>query len=158
MDLKDFKNDDAFKTSSQVEGLLDKLDLNDPGLSVVDSRSSIPSLMQSYMACQAQTNEELIRFMGQRISEPLTVDGVQQSVGDQHAALSRIGNKQNLLTRQMERSLFEHLNKQAGLQSENGLDLINEPPASFGIEAKVSDSGLRLITPFSGDSDNNEND
>ena len=158
MDLKDFKNDDAFKTSSQVEGLLDKLDLNDPGLNVVDSRSSIPSLMQSYMACQAQTNEELIRFMGQRISEPLTVDGVQQSVGDQHAALSRIGNKQNLLTRQMERSLFEHLNKQAGLQSESGLDLINDPPASFGIEAKVSDSGLRLITPFSGDSDNNEND
>lgn len=160
MDLQDFKTNEEYRTSSQVGGLLDKLDLNDPGANVVDSRSSIPSLMQSYMACQAQTNEELIRFMGQRISQPLQVDGVEQSVGDQHAALSTIANKQNLLTRQMEKSLYDHLNKQAGLECEAGLDLINDPPMGdvFGIEAKVSDSGLRLITPFTGDSENNEND
>ena len=31
MYLQDFKNNDEYRTSSQVEGLLDKLDLNDPG-------------------------------------------------------------------------------------------------------------------------------
>ena len=79
MDLQDFKNNEAYWTSSQVGGLLYKLDLNDPGVNVVDSQSSIPSLMQGYMACQAQTNEELIRFMGQQISQPLNIGGVEQS-------------------------------------------------------------------------------
>ena len=117
--------------------MLDKLDLNDPGVNVVESRSSIPSLMQSYMACQAQTNVELIRFMGQRIYKLLQIDGVEQSVGDQHAALSMIANKQNLLTCQIERSLYDHLNKQAGLDSEAGLYLIDEPlmGATFDIKA-----------------------
>ena len=86
--------------------------------------------------------------MGQQISKPLNIDGVEQSVGDQHAALSMIANRQNLLTRQMERSLFDHLNKQAGLESESGLDLINEPPVTFGIEAKVSDSNYTLYGRF----------
>ena len=36
MDLQDFKNNDAYRTSSQLGGLLDKLDLNDPGVNVVD--------------------------------------------------------------------------------------------------------------------------
>jgi hypothetical protein len=51
MDLKDLKTNEAYRTRSQVGGLLDKLDLNDPGVNVVDSRSSIPSLMQGYMNC-----------------------------------------------------------------------------------------------------------
>ena len=102
MDLQNFKNNEEYWTSSQVGGLLDNLDLNDPGVNVVDPRSSIPSLMQSYMACQSQTKVELIRFMGQRIYQLLQIDGVEQSVGDQHAALSMIANKQNLLTCQIE--------------------------------------------------------
>ena len=36
--------------------------------------------------------------------------------------------------------------------------MINTPPSSYGTESKVSDSGLRLITIFTDDSTNNEED
>ena len=60
MDLQDYTETEQYRTSSQVGRLLEKLDLNYPSENVIDSRSSIP--LQSYIACQAETNESLIRF------------------------------------------------------------------------------------------------
>ena len=134
------------------------MDLNNPGAQVLDAQSSIPKLMHDYIACQAATNDSLLQFVGQQIIAPIMLNGTEVSVREQQATLSNIGSRQNLLNRQIEKTLHDHLKVQAGLESTLSQDIINLPPMgdTFGVEAKVSDSGLRLITPFTGDGDNNE--
>ena len=70
-----------------------------------------------------------------------------------------MANKQNLMCRQLEKNLHDHLNIQLGKKVDTEQHLVNEFPLdSFGIEQKISDSSLRLSTPFSGDEANNEAD
>ena len=69
----------------------------------------------------------------------------------QQQILSEIANKQNLMSRQIEKSLHDHLSVQLGLKPDADQHLVNEYPGNFGTEAKISDSSLRLKTPFSGD-------
>ena len=161
MDVRDYKDNANYQSSSQVGAIMAKLDLDNPGQEVLEPQASMPLLLQNYVACQAATNAELISFMGQRITTPITIGGNEQTVAQQQQALSTIANKQNLLTRQVEKSLSDHLKMQKGIDCETREILINEPPmgSNFGLEAKVSDTGLRLITPFTGDSlDSNESD
>ena len=158
MNVQTFKNDNEYQDSSNVDCIINKLDLNNPGAPVLDAHSSIPKLMHDYIACQALTNDSLLQFVGQQITAPIMVNGTEVSVRDQQATLSTIGSRQNLLNRQIEKTLHDHLKVQAGLESTLSQDIINLPPMgeTFGVEAKVSDSGLRLITPFTGDGENNE--
>ena len=153
MDLKDFKDDVAFQNNPHEGELLQSLDLNNPGKLVLANQSSVPRLLQQYMSCQAATNAQLIEFMGDRLGE-VTLHGAVQTVASQQDHLSQIANKSNLLTRQMERLLEEHLKMQEGTDYDYKEMLIHEPPMGqvFGVEAKASDTGLRMISSFSGDS------
>ena len=45
---------------------------------------------------------------------------------------------------------------EVGLTSSGDVHLIQPPPTEWGVEHKVSDSGLKLITDFSGDFNQNE--
>ena len=161
MDVKDFKAAEAYQDSARMGELLQQLDLNQPDKLVIEEQSSIPSLMQKYMTCQAETNAQLISFMGERITTPITINGDEISVLQQQHQLSTMASKSNLLTRQMEKMLTDHLKMQEGTAYDFKEVLINEPPMgnSFGLEAKASDTGLRMINTFSGDCEaSNEED
>ena len=59
----------------------------------------------------------------------------------------------------MKKNLSDHLNVQLGKKVESDQHLVNEFPGdAFGQEVKISDSSLRLITPFSGNEANSETD
>ena len=158
MNVLDFKDSDVYKDSSQVTELLRQIDLTNPDTLVVSSQSSVSQIMQNYIACQSETNARLIDFVGQQIKVPAQINGAEATVADQQNMLTDIANRQNLISRQLEKSLFNHVKQQTGKDCEASYQLINEPPmgSTFGIEAKVSDSGLRLISPFSGDETNCE--
>ena len=158
MDTEDFKDTDLFIESSKVTRLLQELDINDPDKLVVTNQASLPTVVHNFIACQTETNARLIEFMGRQIVAPTMIRGVETSVVDQQGTLSEIATRQNLISRQLEKSLYDQLQVQKGNDCETPDHLINPPPmgSTFGVEAKVSDSGLRLITAFSGDSDNNE--
>ena len=53
MDVKDFKADEAYQDSARMGELLRQLDLNNPNKLFVGEQSSVPSLIQKYMTCQA---------------------------------------------------------------------------------------------------------
>ena len=149
MDVKDY--DQNF--NRDPSNLLAKIDLANPERIVVEDKS-IHQLMRQYMSAQSDTSSRLIDFIGQRITTEVEIDGHRLSVVEQQRELSEIANKSTLLSRQMEKLLDERNKLQKGVDYENE-KLINEPPMStFGQEAKVSDTGLRMIVNFSGD--NNE--
>ena len=125
MNVQTFKNDNEYQDSSNVDCIINKLDLNNPGAPVLDAQSSIPKLMHDYIACQAMTNDSLLQFVGQQIIAPIIVNGTEVSVRDQQATLSNIGSRQNLLNRQIEKTLHNHLKVQAGLESTLSQDIIN---------------------------------
>ena len=158
MNVQDFKDSDVYRDSSQVTELLQQVDLTNPATMVVSSQSSVSQIMQNYIACQSETNARLIGFVGQQINAPVQINGTERTVVDQQSMLNDIANRQNLISRQLEKSLFNHVQQQQGKDSDSSYQLINEPPMgnTFGTELKVSDSGLRLISPFSGDEENCE--
>ena len=117
MDVKDYKAAEAYQDSAMMGELLQQLDLNQPDKLVIEEQSSIPSLMQKYMTCQAETNAQLISFMGERITTPITINGDEISILQQQHQLSTMASKSNLLTRQMDQLLMDHLNMQEGTES-----------------------------------------
>ena len=158
MNVQDFKDADIYKDSSQVTELLQQVDPANPSSLVISNQSSVSQIMQNYIACQSETNARLISFVGQQISAPVQIDGTENTVADQQQMLNDIANRQNLISRQLEKYLFNHVKQQQGKDCDANYQLINEPPMGnhFGAEQKVSDSGLRLISQFSGDEANCE--
>ena len=140
MDTEDFKDTDLFIESSKVTGLLQELDINDPDKLVVTNQASLPTVVQNFIACQSETNAQLIEFMGRQIIAPAVIGGVETSVVDQQGTLSEIATRQNLISRQLEKSLYDQLQIQQGHDCETPDHLINPPPmgSTFGVEAKVS--------------------
>ena len=152
MDIKDFTGTFADVPSD----LLGKVDTSDPTTMVVEGRS-VDQLLRQYMTAQSSTTNQLVTFIGERIIDQITVDGTPISVAEQKRQLSQIANKSALVSRQMENVLSEHLKKQEGIDFDSNEKLINEPPIiTFGIENKASDTGLKMIDTFSGDTTNVE--
>ena len=60
---------------------------------VVENKS-----IEQLMAAQTNSTNQLITFMGERITEPVTVDGTQISVNEQKRQLSQIANKSTLVS------------------------------------------------------------
>ena len=146
MDVKDY--DQTFERDAS--DLLAKLDLDHPERTVVEDKS-IHQLMRQYMSAQSDTNTRLMTFIGQRITNNIEINGQRLTVQAQQNELSDIANRSTLLSRQMEKLLDENSKMQIGVDYENER-LINEPPMTdFGIEQKVSDTGLRMLNSFSGD-------
>ena len=156
----DFKGNPAFADSFQASDKLDKIDVTDPTKEVIGNDSSLATLMQSFVNAQAQTNTNLIQFLGVQAANAtgnITVDGAELTPAQQTEYLTDIASKQNLLSRQLEKSLQVQINGQVGIPSSDEVHLIHPPPKEWGVEQKVSDSGLKLINEFSGDTDQNEN-
>ena len=68
MNNQDFKDTNLYQESSKVMGLLQELDINDPNKLVVTNQTSLPKVVQNFIACQAKTNTQLIKFMGRQIT------------------------------------------------------------------------------------------
>ena len=155
----DFKGNPAFADSFQASDKLDKIDVTDPTKEVIGNDSSLATLMQSFVNAQAQTNTNLIQFLGVQAANAtgnITVDGAELTPAQQTEYLTDIASKQNLLSRQLEKSLQVQINGQVGIPSSDEVHLIHPPPKEWGVEQKVSDSGLKLINEFSGDTGQNE--
>ena len=60
----DFKGDQAFAISFQAADKLTQVDTADPTKEVIGNDSSLATLMQSFVNAQAQTNHNLINFLG----------------------------------------------------------------------------------------------
>ena len=158
MDIRDFKAEEIYQLGGEINQLLSKISLQDPQRMVIGEQTSVPQLLHDYIAAQTHTNNQLMGYVARNITRPNTVEGREISVAEQQQGLVLIAEKQNLLARQIERKLFQHVQEQIGNEVITPQDLINTPPSSYGTESKVSDSGLRLITIFTGDSTNNEED
>ena len=104
MDIKDFTGTFADVPSD----LLGKVDTSDPTTMVVEGRS-VAQLLRQYMSAQSSTTNQLVTFIGERITDQITVDGTPISVAEQKRQLSQIANKSALVSRQMENVLSEHL-------------------------------------------------
>ena len=144
MDIQDFR--DIYV--DQATDLLQKLDLNDPEKSVIKTQDSLTAMLENFIKTQSATTSSLINFVGNQCTE------------NQHKeVLSELASRQNLMCRQLEKGLNDHLNIQLGKKVESDQHLVNEFPSEvFGQEVKISDSSLKLITTFSGDEQNSEAD
>ena len=155
MDIRHFR--DVYV--DEAADLLSKLDLNDPNKSVVNNNDSITAMLENFIKSQSETTSQLIQFVGNQVTENRQVDGDELTPAHQKKILSELASKQNLMCRQLEKNLHNHLNVQLGLKPDADQHLVNEYPGErFGTEAKISDSSLRLINPFSGDEINSEAD
>ena len=156
MSVRNFKTEEPYTLNGDLDELLQKLDLQQPSKMVIDEHSSVPQLLLDYISTQTYTNNELLRYISNNLTVPTQVDGTELSVEQQQQQLKLAAEKQNLLCRQIERTLYTHLQEMQGNEILCPQDLINMPPTEFGTEQKVSDNGLRLITTFSGDVEDNE--
>ena len=156
MDIKKYDDTPGFVSSFQASNKLDKVDLDNPMELALGTEASVPALIQSFIHCQAQTSNTLIELLGQKVTGNVTINDKQYDETGQKDYLSKLASRQNLLSRQLEHQLHQHVQLQKGIDSREELHLINEAPKEFGSEEKVSDSGLRLIDTFSGDTSQNE--
>ena len=155
MDIRDFR--DIYV--DEAADLLEKLDLNDPNKSVVKTHDSLTAMLEHFIKTQSATTSSLIDFVGNQCTENREINGTELTPNQQKQVLSELASKQNLMCRQLEKNLNDHLNVQLGKKVDIEQHLVNEFPAdTFGAEVKISDSSLRLITPFSGDETNSEAD
>ena len=100
MDIKDFTATFADVPSD----LIGKVDTNNPSTMVVEGRS-VDQVLRQYMSAQSSTTNQLISFIGERITDQITVDGTPISVAEQKRQLSQIANKSALVSRQMENGM-----------------------------------------------------
>ena len=116
-------------------------------------------MLENFIKSQSETTSQLIQFVGNQVTENRQIDGDDLTPAQQKNILSELASKQNLMCRELEKKLHNHLYVQLGLKPDADQHLVNEYPGErFGTEAKISDSSLRLINPFSGDDANCEND
>ena len=155
MDIQDFR--DVYV--DQATDLLQKLDLNEPEKSVIKTQDSLTAMLENFIKTQSATTSSLINFIGSACTENRQINGNELTPNQQKQVLSELASRQNLMCRQLEKGLNDHLNIQLGKKVESDQHLVNEfPNEVFGQEVKISDSSLRLITPFSGDETNSEAD
>ena len=153
MDVKDFAADPQYASSCQAAECLNKLDLNDPTKSALGEDESMASLMQAYVSSTAHSTTKLIELIGSRdCTMNVTVDGDEMTPAQQKVYLEQLASKQNLLSRQLEKSLQTQICSNKGVDTEALEHLINPPPTTWGNETKVSDTSLKLIHGFDGDS------
>lgn len=155
----DFKDNPSYSASFQAADKLDKLDLKDPTKDVIGNDTSLAFLMQSFVNAQAQTNHNLLQFLSEQTAaggENITINDTELTATQQKVYLTDLATKQNLIARQLEKSLQNQIQDQHGLHFDADLHLINPPPTEYGTEQRVSDTGLKLIPDFSGDTNQNE--
>ena len=128
MDIRHFR--DIYGVD-EATNLLSRLDLNDPSKSVVNNNDNITAMLQHFIRSQSETTSQLIQFVGTQVTENRQVDGNDLTPAQQHQLLSEIANKQNLMSRQIEKNLSDQLSVQMGLRPDVDQTLVNEYPGTF---------------------------
>lgn len=161
MDIQNYKDQPEFKESASAANHSQMIDSANPSKMAIDSDASLATIVQSFIALQSQTNHSLIEYISKTVATEAGNVDINEEILDkdkQRVFLTEIATKQNLMSRQLERSLHQQISGHQGLHLQADLHLINPPPDTWGNADKVSDSSLKLIPEFSGDSSNNEND
>ena len=114
MDIRDFKAEEIYQLGGEINQLLSKISLQDPQRMVIGEQTSVPQLLHDYIAAQTHTNNQLMGYVARNITRPNTVEGREVSIAEQQQGLVLIAEKQNLLARQIERKLFQHVQEQIG--------------------------------------------
>ena len=157
MDIKDFSEEPGYVDTYEAANCMLQLNLEEPEQNALGQDASLASLMQSYISASSQSTTKLIRILGTRSNEEeITVDGTKISPAEQKKMLTEIASKQNLLSRQVEKSLQEQINSNQGISEHAVTQLISIPPETWGVEQKINDTSLKLINTFTGDSSQNE--
>ena len=129
MDIRDFR--DIYV--DEAADLLGKLDLNDPEKSVVKTHDSLTAMLEHFIKSQSATTSSLINFVGNQCTENRQINGAELTPNQQKQILSELASKQNLMCRQLEKNLHDHLNVQLGKKVDTEQHLVNEFPGdSFG--------------------------
>ena len=61
-------------------------------------------MLQHFIRSQSETTSQLIQFVGTQVTENRQVDGDELTPAQQQQLLSDIANKQNLMSRQLEKN------------------------------------------------------
>ena len=159
MNIPNFKDQPEFAESATAADKCTKVDTLDPTKMAVGSEASLAAIVQSFIATQSQTNHQLIQYIGKAVATgaaDVTIDNRTLDSDNQQQFLAEMASQQNLLARQLEKNLHGQIALQSGAHPQADLHLINAPPTEWGISEKVSDSSIKLISEFSGDSSDNE--
>ena len=156
MDIQHFTDNVKYAATYNAADKLSKLSLETPDVINIGTDTSVPALVQTFVNSQSQLTGTLFHIVGQAVSQDVVIDGRNVTPAQQKILLSELASKQNLFSRQLEHSLDQHIKLQQGIDSREDSHLINQPPVNFCTEAQVSDTRMRLLTEFSGDSMHNE--
>ena len=159
MNIPTYKDQAEFVESSLAADKTEKIDTEDPHKLAVGSDASLAAIVQSFIASQSQTNHQLIEYIGHAVastSDDVRIGNLTLNNQNQQNFLSEIAARQNLFSRQLEKNLQQQIILQSGGNIQPEAHLINVPPSEWGQQEKVSDSSIKLINEFSGDSSDNE--
>ena len=101
----------------------------------ISTDASLATIVQSFIALQSQTNHHLLEYMSKTVSDEgaaVQIDNKQLDNAAQKEFLNEIATKQNLMARQLEKSLHQQIANHDGLHIESDLHLINAPPQRHG--------------------------
>ena len=159
MNIPNFKDQPEFAESATAADKCTKVDTQDPKKMAVGSEASLAAIVQSFISTQSRTNHQLIEYIGKAVAAGaanVTIDNQTLDSANQQEFLSQIASDQNLLSRQLEKNLHGQIALQSGTHPQADLHLINTPPTEWGASERVSDSSIKMISEFSGDSSDNE--
>ena len=161
MDIPTFTDHPDYKDSAQAAMALQQIETDNPAKMAVSTDASLATIVQNFIALQSQTNHQLLDYMAKSIAPDaanVEIAERQLNTDAQKAFLKDIACKQNLMSRQLEKSLHQQIANYEGQRLQSDLHLINTPPEAWGNMDRISDSSLKLIPEFTGDSASNEND
>ena len=165
MAFRDFGQNAQYKNSvKDITKILDKVDLDDPDQNIIEKETSTNELLKIQAEAQAKTLSEAINFITKLL--PLTditddhqiiaeEPGGKVNVQAQQDYLTKIAEKNNLLTKMLQQRHEEKNSKSTGSYFDDTRDPICAIPPQItnGTQTQVSDSALKLLTSFTGDTD-----
>ena len=165
MAFRDFGQHAQYKDSvKDITKILDKVDLDDPDQNIIEKEISTNELLKIQAEAQAKTLSEAINFITKLLPlGDITDDhqiiaeqpGGKVNVQAQQDYLTKIAEKNNLLTKMLQQRHEEKNSKSTGSYFDDTRDPICAIPPQIinGTQTQVSDSALKLLTSFTGDTD-----
>ena len=165
MALREFRDNAQYRNSVQdVTNILGRVDLVNPEHNIIPKEASTYELLKIQAEAQSQTLSEALSFIKGIVPLAETTDqdqlmadqaGGKVNVQVQQAYLTEIAEKNNLLTRMLQQRHQEKNSKTCGSYFDPLRDPICMIPADIatGQQAQVSDSALKLLPSFLGDTD-----
>ena len=129
MEVQDFSQNPEYSVSYNAANCLDQVNLEKPAQNALGEDGSLASLMQSYVSTMSQSTTQLITILGNRkCDKDIMIDGAKVTPAQKKILLEDIASKNNLLSRQLEKSLQLQINSNKGIDEEATSYLINVPP------------------------------